>query len=57
MQMKKNKYEEIDIEMEMLHSFIREMNLSQLQKLSSYAAKLLSDKRYNKNKLKENESI
>jgi len=43
--MKKSKNEEIDIELEMIHSF-REMNLSQLRKLSVYAAKLLSDKRY-----------
>lgn len=35
-----------DNEREMLFEFIHEMNLSQLEKLSTYAVKLLSDKRY-----------
>lgn len=38
--------EKIDIELEMIHEFIYNMNISQLEKLSSYASKLLNDKRY-----------
>lgn len=42
--MKNAKKRNIEIEIEMLHEFIYAMNLSQLQKLSLYAAKLLKDK-------------
>lgn len=38
----------MSLEIEMLQEFIYEMNLSQLEKLSSYAVKLLKDKRYKK---------
>lgn len=44
--MKKTKNEKMNIELEIIHEFIQEMNLSQLKKLSSYACKLLNDKRY-----------
>jgi hypothetical protein len=44
--MKKSKNEKINIELEMIHELIQEMNLSQLEKLSFYACKLLNDKRY-----------
>jgi hypothetical protein len=42
--------EKIKRETEMLHEFMYEMNSSQLKKLTSYACKLLNDKRYKKNK-------
>ena len=38
--------EKMNAEIEMICAFMYEMNLTQLEKLSSYAAKLYSDKRY-----------
>lgn len=46
-----------NIEREMLFEMIYDMNLSQLEKMTSYAAKLLNDKRYKKEKLIANEEI
>lgn len=48
--MKLSENEKIDRECDMLREFIYEMNSSQLEKLSHYATKLLSDKRYKKKK-------
>jgi hypothetical protein len=47
--MKLSEEDKKNLELEMLHAFIYEMNSSQLEKLSGYACRLLSDKRY-KNK-------
>jgi len=52
--MEKNK--QPDLEIEMIHSFMEDMNNKQLEKLCAYAAKLLSDKRY-KIKIDKNDII
>ena len=40
--------EKMNVEIEMICAFMYEMSLTQLKKLSNYAAKLFSDKRYKK---------
>ena len=47
-----------NMEREMLAEMIYAMNLSQLEKMSSYATKLLSDKRYkNEKNVKSEKSL
>ena len=52
--MSKDCKEKEALECEMLHEFIHAMNLSQLEKLTTYAVKLLNDKRYKNEKTKIN---
>jgi len=48
--MKISEEDKINIELEMLTAFIQEMNSKQLEKMNTYAVKLLQDKRYKKKK-------